>query len=184
MSWRRLPSAAAIVAGVVAALGVLVPGAAPGFGVGWLVLDEATRADRALAGLLWGGASGLLAFAAGGWLASRVAARRGGGGAVPTGLAVGAVALLLIVLLVRAVLGEAMDFHSVGVGLGLVEIDPAASPPAAAPVAEPTIDPRDYARDRTLTAGAYAAALALLLLGAAALGGVVGAAERAGDGRR
>jgi hypothetical protein len=190
---RNLPRWAAVLAGVGTAVVGLALVAGLGFGIAWLASFGATRAERALAALLWFGVGAVLAFAAGGWLAARVTAGRGPGPALATGAAVGVVTLLLLVALIEAVLGETMDFRSVGVALGLVDVAagaevvvapvPLATPAGGAALAD---EAAEIARRRTVTAAAYWGAVAALVLGAATLGGWAGAGQgrSAAPGRR
>ena len=179
---RRLRHGAAGPAGVAATLVVLAVLSAVGLGVAWLALRGNPRSDQALAALLVGAVSALVAFATGGWVVGRLAGRGGVRRGALIGLATRAVALLALAAAGDAVAGDAVDLQSVRIALGHDE--PAAGrtvpdrlpitlPPAGAP---PTA-PEELARQRTLRALAYAVAAGLLVLGAAALGGVAGTAD-------
>jgi len=181
---RRLPRGMAVLAGTGTTLVALALTAGAGFAIGWVILSDATRADRALAALIWFGVCAVLAFAVGGWLAARLSAASGPGVALLTGLAVGVTAALLLVGAIFAVLDEAMDFRSVQVALDRVDAPHEAAASAPVPIATPIggVDAINeaaaIARRRTVTAGAYWAAVLALVLGAAALGGAAGQRQR------
>jgi len=166
--WRGLA------VGILATAVVLLILAAAGLGGGWLLLSGAPRAEQARAALLWLAAGGPVACFVGGWVAAR-AGGTAGGPAARLGLAVGAIALLLLGGLAYGLLGEAVDFGSVAVALGLAEVEPITPPPAVAGL-DPTLHPPELARERTLQTIAYAGAMVGLAVGAAGLGGLAGAA--------
>lgn len=178
MRARGLPAWAATLVGVLVAVAALVVLLAVGLGVSWVALRGAPRSDQGLAALLVLGVAAVLAWAAGGWAAARLARPPAGRGPL-RGLVAGVLALLLLLGLGYAFLRDAVDFYSAAVALGIV--DPAAETgtmPAAVDAATTevvrTSKPAEIARQRTLDSLGYAAVLALLLLGASVLGGVIG----------
>ena len=181
---RRLARPTAVLAGVGTTIVALALTVGAGFAIGWVVLSDATRADRALAALIWFGVCALLAFAAGGWLATRFATPSGPAATLLTGLDVGVAAALFLVAAIATVLDEAMDFRSVQVALDLVDAPTEAAASAPVPIATPIgggeaiNEAAAIARRRTVTAGAYWAAVLALALGAAVLGGAAGQRER------
>jgi membrane-associated phospholipid phosphatase len=180
---QSVPDWAAIPIGGLGGLLTVALLVALGVGLGRAALGDADGSTRALAAFLWGGPALLLAGAAAGWLGARL-------GAVPSrtraafgGLISAALAGLLALWLVEATVGDATDFRSVGVEIGLV--DPHGVPPVSQAelplppaLAQRTVDPADLARQRARGATAYAAAVLLLVLGAGALGGAAGATRR------
>lgn len=179
MTARSLPAWAATLVGMLAAVLALVVLLAIGLGVGWAALRGAPRSDLALAALLCLGVAAVLAWAAGGWAAARLARPPAGRGPL-RGLVTGVLALLLLLGLGYAFLRDAVDFYSAAVALGVVDAAegsagvpvPAATAVAAGPV-RPS-EPAEIARERTQDSVGYAAVLVLLLLGASVLGGVLG----------
>lgn len=147
-----------------------------------------TRRERALAANLLVTGSSLIALAAGGWVAGRAFAPRTVARALRIGLVTGLIAVALIVVTLYAMLGEAMDFHSVGVALGVTEIpasDVNGLPFPAGPAGrEYDISPPDLARGRTVTSIAFVATWGVLAVRAAGLGATAGSGQRRCGGQR
>lgn len=157
--------------------------AAPGLAVAWLLLSGSRLGDIARPMAAWVAASGVVGFAAGGWLTGRLAGARGSK-AVGLGVVTGAWALALVVALVVVGMGDALALRPTGVALGIVE--PTPSVPSAVPgwveAAAPRIGPPEQARERAIAAIGYLVAAAALSLGAAGLGGMAADGEEADDG--
>jgi hypothetical protein len=179
---RRLRQGAAGPVGVAATLIVLAALSAVGLGVAWLALRGNPRSDQALAALLIAAVSALVAFAIGGWVVGRLAGRGGVLRGALIGSATGAVALLALAAAGDALAGDAADLRSARIALGLDEPAAGATIPGRLPITPPPTGalptaPEELARQRSLRALAYAGAAGLLVLGAAALGGVAGTAD-------
>ena len=171
-----------MIRGIATAILLLVPVAAVVVVLERLVLADATRRDQAFAGVLVVTGGSILALGAGGWIAGRVSAPRTTSRALGIGLAAGVAAVAAIVVLTYALLGETMDFHSVGVALGMTDVpasDLSAAPFAPGqPKADYDVSPPDLARRRTLTSLAFVTAWAVLAVTAAALGALAGASRK------
>lgn len=146
------------------------------------LLAGMTRHEQAFAGVLVVTGGSILAFATGGWVVGRAIAFRNAGGVLVSGFLAAVAAVVVLVGLTYAVLGEMMDFHSVGVALGLTEIPnadltrlPFPSGPAGR---DDELNPPDLARMRTLTSIAFLLAWAALALTAATLGALASASRR------
>lgn len=178
---RRL---AAIATGSAAAVALFAVLAATGLGIAWLARSAATRADLALAGLLWLGVAATVAWATGGWIAGRLA--RVAPNHAPSlglGAATGLLALALLLGLGNVAVGDAVDLASAAYALGLGDTPErtAAAPnrATAAPVGSiQTSEAARIARRRTLDSVLYLAALGVLLLGASLLGFDLGRGAR------
>ncbi len=142
-------------------------------------LDLETRFDRTRMAVLWAVPGAIVAFALGGWTATKVAVDRVRGPMY--GLLVSAATLLLVLLLVGPVLQHLADLRSVGIALGLVDAPDVGTRVSVA--LDRLIDAageRDAPFEGTVVAAAYAHTRATAwyacvvlaaLFGAAALGG-------------
>lgn len=171
-------------AGTVATAAVFALLMALGLGVGWLILRGETRADRALAVLLWAGPSAIVACTAGGWIAVRLGGWRRTGAGAATGILVVAIALVALGSGVKSAIGANLNIQSVRDvldGDDIAEQDLGALPPAfatAVATGAPAVDVSETARQRTRQTLGYGAAVAALNLLAAAVGGAAGTARR------
>lgn len=169
-------------AGVAAIIGIVTSVAAVALLLGVAILVALLQMDGSLVGstgrvlLVWSVVCAVAAFAGGGWLAARLTGLDQEGRAAIFGALVGVGALLILVGSIEGVLGEQMDFHSVAVALGYVEVAPPAeelpfpitSPPAST---RSTVDQHELARTRALTTIIYSAILAHALVVASSAGG-------------
>lgn len=179
---RLLAVPAGAIAGVLA-LGLF---AATGLALGWLVLGDASRADRARAALLWIGPSGLLALAIGGWVAVRLGRVQHQSRALWVGIATGLSTVLLVVALADQFAGDAADPRSVYVALGIQEPAAPAAVELGVPVTTPAEDAAEstaasFARTRALQTVGYGGVVMMLHLVAGGLGGVLGVFPSARD---
>ena len=169
-----LGAAAVFVAAVVLVAALTGSGVAAGFST---MRSNLGTSGPQLSTTAWGGCAAIVAFAVGGWVAARVAGARGAGRGALIGLVAGVVAAAAVVVVVSATLRPAMDFRSAVIELGAVavaETDPAAGDDPGAP----TIDYNHRFIEATIQAVTYLAVVLLLVLGAAAFGGIAGAAPR------
>ncbi len=177
------PQLGAVVAGIVVTVVALVMFGAFGAAVGMTVLPSGTgRTVIGMAATIWGGTSALLAFAMGGWMAAKVAVADRPSHGLLHGWLVGAGTLLILVALASGPLRESADFRSVAIEIGVMaEPNPSDVPsldlppiPGEEGAPEPAPSPRF--RSATVATLLYLDVLLVMVLGAAALGGVVGSA--------
>lgn len=179
---RRWSSWTAIPKGVITTIALFAPIVLGILALERTLIAEATRHDRALAVMLWVTGSSIVALAVGGWVVGRSSTPRSTVGALRSGFLSGAATLALLVGITYAVLGETMDFHSVGVALGMTEIPRSdlsrPVPPAALAGRSYESNPPDLAHERTLRTIAFVLVWAVLALIAAALGALASASHR------
>lgn len=174
-AWRAVATGVAVAALLLMVVGVGVLALV-------MLLGEATRRDRAFAAILVVTGGSTLALAAGGWGAGRVGAPRSAAAALGLGLVTGLLAVILIVGTFYATLGETLDFHSVGVALGVTELprtDVNRLPfPTGSAGRDYDVNPPDLARARTWRSIAFVTTWGVSAVIAASLGALAGAGRR------
>jgi hypothetical protein len=160
-----------IIAGLLTSIVTLLILTVLGLAIGMSVLEPGQSGDRNVgtAAAIWGTLSALVAFFLGGWVAARSAAVEGGPAGALNGLMVGIAAIVLVLWLIGAGLGNLLGF----VGTNLAEITDLARTvdPTAAEDALPTAQAA-YENTRNSAWGTFAGLV--LALGAASLGGYLG----------
>jgi len=147
--------------------------------VAWFLLDWPVTGTHIRTLLIWSSIFAVIAFASGGWLAARLRRIDRKGPAAAVGALVGLGSLLIIIVSIQIALGEQMDFHSVAVAVGYIEVRPATEqlpfPIVTSPPDAPTtVDENELARTRSLTTMAYLVILGLSGISAGATGGWLG----------
>jgi hypothetical protein len=188
-----------ILAGLFASLTTLVVLGVLGLAVGLTSYDAGDALSNfGLGAGIWSAISTILAFLVGGWLAARTAATRGRNNGVLNGAMVWVVAIPLMLYLLSSGLGSLLNTAGNVAATGAAAMAPAAAEAvdnAAAPAAQATAQDVGAAAQATVAAvgeqvtperiedatetassAAWGTLIALLLgLGAAALGGLLGA---------
>jgi hypothetical protein len=185
----------AILGGLFASLTTLVVLGVLGLAVGLTSYDAGDPwSNFGLGAGIWSAISTILAFLLGGWLAARTAATRGRGNGVLNGAMVWAIAIPLMLYLLSSGLGSLVNTAGDVAATGAAAVAPAAAEAVdntAAPAAENAgaaaqatasavgeqVTPETVETvTETASSAAWGTLIALLLgLGAAALGGLLGA---------
>ena len=178
-----------ILAGVLTALGTLLILSILGLAIGTSVLEPDTDAsDWGTAAGIWGAISAIVAFFLGGWVAAKTAAVDGPFAGLMNGLIAGLATLILLIWLTTTGVTNFLGFLGNNAA-NIAELAPGTvqeAAPADAQEAQTTVDDaatqvQDTARAAydDVRNGAWGTLIAILLaLGAAALGGRLGANER------
>jgi hypothetical protein len=167
-----------ILAGVLTALGTLLILTLLGLAIGASAFEPGTDvSDWGTGAGIWGAISAILAFLLGGWVAAKTAAVDGPFAGLMNGLVAGLATLLLLVWLTTTGLSNLLGFLGNNVG-NIADIVPGVTQQAAPDTTQDAQQAVTSAYDE-VEKGAWGTLLAVLLaLGAAALGGRMGANPR------
>ena len=162
-----------ILAGLFAALSTLALLSLLGLAIGASTVDGADQArDYGIGAGIWGGLSALLAFLVGGWVAARTAAVRGEGNGMLNGAMVWAVAIPLLLYLLGSGLSALVGAGAEAAGANNAGLQGNAQGGGQGQISQQEIA---NAAERTARAAWGTLGSLLLALGAASLGGYLGA---------
>jgi hypothetical protein len=172
-----------IIGGGVTAIASMLVLTVLGLAIGASVLEPTDPGENlGMAASIWGGISAILSFLAGGWVAAKSAAVGGAASGVLNGFLVGAAALTLILWLTGAGLGNL--FGTVGSNIGEIANIAQDTGVTPAEAEQQAPDPGEAANQAASAfaeaeEGAWGTLIGLLLvLGAAAVGGLLGHNKR------